>query len=210
MRIGIVDRQTSNARRVALAALGVMLILVTGCTAVNGQQSIKDVESTLTFDELPIGLGRGYLVAGLVEDNNSQTEVKEGDLAPDFLLQLNDGRHLSLRDLQGQPVLINFWATWCGPCRLEMPELVATANNNKELVVLAVNVQEELAQIEPFAEDFAMTMPIVRDTDGALRQKYGVRGMPTSVFIDKEGKVAAVWSGLLTKKLLKQFIKEIE
>lgn len=209
MRIGMVDRQTSNVRWVAWAVLWMVLILVAGCTSVNGQQATASEESTLTLDELPIGLGRGYLVAGLL-DNNSQTEVKEGDLAPNFLLQLNDGRHLRLRDLQGRPVLINFWATWCGPCRLEMPELVATANNNKELVVLAVNVQEELAQIEPFAEDFAMTMPIVRDTDGALRQKYGVRGMPTSVFIDKEGKVAAVWSGVLTKKLLKQFIKEIE
>ncbi|MEZ4729496.1 MAG: TlpA disulfide reductase family protein [Caldilineaceae bacterium] len=210
MRTGMVDRQTSNVRWVALAALWVTLILVAGCAAVNGQQAMKDAESTLTLDELPIGLGRGYLVAGLVEDNSSQTEVKEGDLAPDFLLQSDDGRHLRLQDLQGRPVLINFWATWCGPCRLEMPELVATAKNHKELVVLAVNVQEELAQIEPFAEDFAMTIPIVRDTDGALRQTYRVRGMPTSIFIDKEGKVAAVWSGLLTKKLLKQFITKIE
>jgi thiol-disulfide isomerase/thioredoxin len=107
-------------------------------------------------------------------------------------------------------VLINFWATWCGPCRLEMPELVTTANNHAELIVLAVNVQEELPQIQAFAEDFAMTMPIVRDTDGALRQKYGVRGMPTSIFIDKEGKIAAVWSGLLTKKVLNKFLTEIE
>jgi peroxiredoxin len=73
-----------------------------------------------------------------------------------------------------------------------------------------VNVQEELAQLEPFTEDFQMTMPVVRDTDGALRDLYAVLGMPTSVFIDRDGKIATIWTGILTSAALQEFIAEVQ
>jgi len=167
----------------------------------------------MTVDELPLGLGQGYLLAGLDEMEADQTGLQQGDLAPNFQLQVDDGRHLSLRDLQGRPVLLNFWTTECGHCRAGMAQLVDTANHqatSDELVVLAVNMQEELQQIRPFTEKMAMTMPIVLDSDGALRQQYAIKGTPTSVFIDKEGKIAAVWSGVPSKKFLKKFLSEID
>lgn len=203
-------RQTRRGWLRSMGSLWFVLILLAACTPASGQQAVVDEAATLTLDELPIGLGRGYLVAGLDETVDNPGAFQQGDLAPNFRLLDTEGHHLSLQDLQGRPVLLNFWATWCGPCRLEMPELVSAAKNNAELVVLAINVQEELEQIQPFAEDFQMTMPIIRDTAGDLRQLYGVTGMPTSIFIDKEGKIAAVWPGILNKKRLHEFLNTIE
>ncbi len=186
--------------------LAICLLLV----ACRGSQAATPAAESIDWEALPIGLGRGYLVAGLENVDNTQTGLQQGDLAPNFHLQLADGRQLSLHDLQGSPVLINFWATWCDPCRSEMPELVAAAQRNPNLRVLAVNAQEELDQIQPFAEDFQMEIPIVRDTDGALRDLYAASGMPTSVFIDKKGKIALVWPGQLNKQLLEEFLGKIE
>ncbi len=187
--------------------LAICLLLLVAC---RGSQAVAQQAESISWEELPVGLGRGYLVAGLTGVDNLQTGLQSGDLAPNFHLQLEDGRQLSLHDLQGSPVLINFWATWCGPCRAEMPELVAAANSNPDLRILAVNAQEELAQIQSFAEDFQMEMPIVRDTDGALRDLYEASGMPTSVFIDRKGKIALVWPGQLNQQLLQEFLGEIE
>lgn len=204
------NRQTRSGWVRGIGSWWLVLMLLTGCTPAHGEPAAGAEGPALTLADLPIGLGRGYLVAGLDASTPNPPDLQQGELAPNFRLLDVEGRHLSLQDLQGRPVLLNFWATWCGPCRLEMPELVAAAQNNENLVVLAINVQEELAQIQPFAEDLQMTMPIVRDTGGELRQLYGVNGMPTSIFIDKEGKVAAVWPGILNKKRLHEFLDTIE
>lgn len=164
----------------------------------------------ITLDALPLGIGRGFPLVALNRIDNTTSGLQRGDQAPNFALVLDDGQYLELADLTGRPVLINFWATWCGPCRLEMPEIVAAANQNEELVVLAVNVQEELPQLTAFTEDFQMSMPVVRDAEGDLRDLYGVRGMPTSVFIDREGKIATVWTGILTRDALQELLAAIE
>jgi thiol-disulfide isomerase/thioredoxin len=182
-----------------------LFLLLSGC----GEQGLVLTEP-IGVDELPAGIGRGFPVATLQDIDNAGAALAPAAPAPNFNLALADGKYLTLADLKGRPVLINFWATWCGPCRLEMPELVAAAQRNEDLVVLAVNVQEELTQLQPFAEDFQMTMPVVRDSDATLRQLYEVSGMPTTIFIDREGNVAAVWRGVLTAKTLEGFLEEIQ
>ena len=128
---------------------------------------------------------------------------------PNFAFVLDDGSYATLDDLKGRPVLINFWATWCGPCRLELPELVKAAQENEDLVVLAVNMQEARSAVEPFAQEFDMTMPVVLDADGRLRMEYLVRGLPTTYFVDREGKIASVVAGPLTPKILADRLAEI-
>jgi thiol-disulfide isomerase/thioredoxin len=158
---------------------------------------------------LPAGLGRGFPVIDLSTADEPATGSRAGDLPPDFRLQLEDGEYLNLRALQGRPVMINFWATWCGPCRLEMPDIVEAAAAHEDLVVIAVNVQEDLDKVKSFADEFGMAMPVALDADGEMRKLYEVRGMPTSIFVDRDGRISARWDGLLTADLLGDLLAEI-
>jgi len=187
------------------ALLLLLVLVMSGCS-----ESGPALVEPITLDDLPSGVGRGFPVATLHQIEDEQAAPATGALAPNFNMVLPDGKYLSLADLQGRPVLLNFWATWCGPCRLEMPELVAEANHNQDLVILAINVQEELTQLQPFAEDFQMTMTVVRDSEADLRTLYQVNGMPTSIFIDRKGNIATIWSGVLTAKSLQDHLAKIQ
>jgi thiol-disulfide isomerase/thioredoxin len=196
---------------VTLNLLMAAMLLLTTCTAGRGSTAneLEAAASAITVDTLPEGLGRGFPIATVDDVDNRNTGVDTGELAPDFRLIFTDGRSLTLRDLQGRPVMLNFWATWCGPCRLEMPEIVQQSEAHGDLVVLAINVQEELEPIQAFTEDFHMSMPVVRDEAGGLRKLYQIRGMPTSVFINREGKIVKTWAGLLTPGLLAELLDDI-
>ena len=187
-----------------VAALLLAMLVLVACGAsspLSGQ--------AVTLNDFPADRGRGFGEVVIEGVPNDETGLAPGQLAPNFALQLDDGRYITLHDLQGQPVMINFWATWCGPCRLEMPDIVAADAADDELVVLAINVQEDLAAIEPFVTEFGMTMPVGRDVSGDLRTLYQAQGMPTSVFINPDGTVATKWAGLLTEEILTTFLQQI-
>jgi thiol-disulfide isomerase/thioredoxin len=180
------------------------LLLLTACT--DGEVGIPTGEA-ITIDALPDGPGRGFAeVEVLAEDNRG---LRVGEAAPDFRMQLVDGRYIDIQDLKGRPVLINFWATWCPPCRREMPDIIAASEASDDLVVLSVNVQEELKVVGPFVDDFGITMPVIRDVDGDLRDAYRVSGMPTSIFIDRNGNISKIWTGLLDSATLDRLLDEI-
>lgn len=195
-----------------------MVLIISACsdgnrgsasTVSDGAGSNAASAATISIGELPEGLGRGLPEAALQSDEPTAVGVQSGDLPPNFQLTLDDGSNLSLRDLQGQPVMINFWATWCGPCRIEMPDIVEKSEEHEDLVVLAVNVGEDRDAVQSFVEEFEMSMTVARDVESTLRKAYEVRGMPTSVFIDKEGNVSTVWSGFLTADKLQELLDEI-
>jgi len=116
-----------------------------------------------------------------------------GRAAPDFLLETPSGGTLRLSDLQGSPVLVNFWASWCPPCRSEMPELVDAYERYKSdgLVIVGVDLQETNDQVNEFAEDFGVDFPLVIDRDSevgdAWRLGGPIKGLPSSYFIDERG-----------------------
>lgn len=110
-----------------------------------------------------------------------------GEPVPDFILAGTDGDVRRLSDFRGHTVVLNFWATWCVPCRTEMPHLEDAALADTELVVLGVNAQETPPVVERFVEDFALTFPIVLDRAGDVRTAYGVLGLPATFFIDADG-----------------------
>lgn len=170
----------------------------------SGESSSDDFAAT-PLDEFPDGLGAGFPVADRVEKGDTGV----GDTAPNFAFFLADGRGSDLASLQGKPVVINFWATWCGPCRAEMPELVALHNDNPAVVVLEVNVREKSEAVEEFAAEFGMNMPVILDPEGAIGRAYGVRNMPTTVFVGPDGTIGARWPGLLTGEQLTGFIEQI-
>jgi thiol-disulfide isomerase/thioredoxin len=119
--------------------------------------------------------------------------------APGFSLQTLDGRPVSLSGLQGKVVVLDFWATWCPPCREALPHLEALGTNadfvRRGLAVLAIDEQEKPATVRAFLDQARFTFPVVLDADGSIGRAYEVSGLPTTVIIGREGLVQAVISG---------------
>lgn len=137
-----------------------------------------------------------------------------GELAPNFTLPTLDNDLVSLRDYIGQPVLINFWATWCAPCRIEMPELVRAyeEHQGEGFVILAVDLahQDSIDDVRTFAEEFQMSFPVLLDETGNVSgEMYRLLGLPMSVFIDREGRIERIYVGLMTAEQIDTFVGEI-
>jgi len=118
----------------------------------------------------------------------------EGELAPDFALLSVDGERVALSDFRGKIVVLNFWATWCPPCRAEMPELQAAweergadGGDDGDIVVFAVDFDETAGEVSGFIDEFGLTFPVALDGGGSVAEHYGVRGFPATFFIDAEG-----------------------
>lgn len=138
----------------------------------------------------------------------------QGNVAPDFTLPTLDGETIRLSDLRGQPLLINFWASWCGPCRLEMPELIRVyeAHRAEGFVILALNdtSHDSLPAVKAFVEELQLPFPVLLDETGAVSTDlYQLRGLPTSVFINQEGVIVRTYLGIMTGAQLDQFVAEI-
>ncbi|BAS26542.1 TlpA family protein disulfide reductase [Limnochorda pilosa] len=135
-----------------------------------------------------------------------------GRRAPDFTLTSLEGVPVSLGSFQGRPVIINFWASWCPPCREEMPHLQAAAKADEELVVLAVDAthtERRQEDVAAFVEEYGLTFPVVLDRDGAVNEEYLVRALPTSYFVDRQGVIRARYLGGMTPRALEENLKAI-
>jgi peroxiredoxin len=138
----------------------------------------------------------------------------EGFLAPDFSLQTSTGETLTFSALRGQPLIVNLWASWCAPCRAEMPAFERVFNQYKDqgFLILAVNVtsQDDPTNAAAFAEEFGLTFPILFDTQGEVSHLYQSSALPTSYFIDKEGIIQeVVVGGPMSEALLRIRVEEL-
>ncbi|MDO8716884.1 MAG: TlpA disulfide reductase family protein [Dehalococcoidales bacterium] len=137
---------------------------------------------------------------------NQSTNVPEGinigNRAIDFELQTLDGKTVKLSDLRGKPVLLNFWATWCGPCRFEMPFLqqINDSWSAKGLVLLAVDIAESPATVEKFMTELNLSLTVPMDTDKKVAKAYGITAIPTTYFIDKNGIIQQKMVGAFPNK----------
>ncbi|MDO8687303.1 MAG: redoxin domain-containing protein [Dehalococcoidales bacterium] len=131
---------------------------------------------------------------------SSVTGVSIGNRAPDFQLRTLTGQTVSLSSLRGKPVLINFWATWCGPCKAEMPYLqqINDTWSAKGLVLLAVDIGEKPATIEKFMTELNLSMTVPMDSDGKVARAYLVGAIPTTFLIDKDGVIRQKVVGAFT------------
>jgi thiol-disulfide isomerase/thioredoxin len=128
----------------------------------------------------------------------SEVAAELGYLAPDFALRDLSGKTVRLSDFRGQPLLLNFWATWCPPCRKEMPELEKFHQEyGEQIVLLGVNWGEEASSIQEFLDGFAIKYPNLLDERGTAFVQYRLTGIPTSFFIDGQGFIRGVWLGPL-------------
>lgn len=127
----------------------------------------------------------------------SPSRPEQGFTAPDFTLEALDGESVRLAQLRGEVVLINFWATWCPPCRDEMPAIQEAYDEHRDegLVVLAVNLMESDAQVKDFVEETRLTFPILMDSRGSVAKRYRVQSLPTTYFVDRFGVIQDIAIG---------------
>ncbi|HXH20857.1 MAG TPA: TlpA disulfide reductase family protein [Dehalococcoidia bacterium] len=132
--------------------------------------------------------------------------AEKGKAPPDFYLETLDGGALRLSDLRGRPVLVNFWASWCAPCRQETPDFVRAheANAASGLVIVGVNLQEADAQARRFVREFGVQYPVVMDRRGEVAAAWRIggptQGLPATYFIDRYGIVQKVVLGALRER----------
>ena len=153
-------------------------------------------------------MGFGIGVAGIAVLMLIFSSGSAGSPVPDFTATTLSGETVHLTDYRGQVVMLNFWATWCPPCKAEMPTIQAAYKHYHEqgFTVLAINNREQATQIQPFANALALTFPIVLDTDSALQDTFAIKGYPTSLFISDAGEVYATHTGMLTPQQLDGYI----
>ncbi len=122
---------------------------------------------------------------------------KEGFLAPDFTLQDLEGQTYTLSELRGRPVLLNFWATWCPPCRAEMPDIgkVYEAYQAQGFIVLAVTADDSYSDAADFARQYALPFPVLVDSSAAVARIYNINSLPTSFFIAPDGVIREIVIG---------------
>ena len=134
-----------------------------------------------------------------------------GSPAPEIVLQDLQGREVKLSDLRGKVVLVNFWATWCKPCKEEMPAMQASYDKlgNKGFVVLAVNELEDTSRVAEHIRTHGHTFEVVMDHNNQVANRYGVVGLPASFLIDPQGIVRERISGsLLTESRIEEMVKK--
>jgi thiol-disulfide isomerase/thioredoxin len=146
--------------------------------------------------------------SGLVNNLLSQQSApSKGQVVADFSLSNLAGDPVKLSQFHGHPMIVNFWATWCGPCKDEMPLLEKTfQNHHGDLVILGVNIEETPAVIKPFLEKYHISFPVVIDSTGEVENRFLIRGYPTSLFVDANGVLQGQHIGVLNEDLLSGYL----
>ncbi len=200
-----------NAEELILAGVSAQRISITGVFGGDNRGTIVlldagDTLYTITFvapaDQweslyLPLAeslLAKLSLTAASPDDMTVGLQV--GQLAPNFTLNTLDGQVLTLDELRGQTVILNFWATWCPPCRAEMPEFQRVYSNQSDSVeIVAINLMEDAPTVQAFIDELGLTFPIAMDSAGDVNSRYQIAGYPSSYVIDAEGVIRVVHVG---------------
>lgn len=163
----------------------------------------------------------------VMNQNDSQTTAQQkefgdavigtnvGDLAPNFTLQDLEGNAVSLSDYKGDVIILNFWATWCPPCKAEMPHMRKIYDDYKEdhVVVLAVNLthtEKSERDVTDFADEYRLTFPVVKDLDGDVTKLYKVLAYPTTYIVDRNGIIQQYYMGAIHYDMMKKAIRATE
>ena len=191
-------------RRLWLLPAGLALLVLAAAVVVFGPRLLgrgegAPLSSIPAFD----ATAEGNTVTSGLEDL-----PEAGRPAPDFALPDLDGNTVRLSDFSGRPVVLNFWATWCAPCRLEMPELARAMVDyaDRDLMVLAINQDETAEQVGDFLTEVGLTLPALLDAGGEVGAAYGAFFLPTTVIVGPDGIVGAVHRGILSRAELDDYL----
>lgn len=141
---------------------------------------------------------------------NDEPELEAKDPAIDFTLKDLEGNDVSLSDFEGKIVLLNFWATWCKFCDIEMPDLEKLYTENEGIVVLGVNVGEDIDLVKEYVDEKNLSFPIVLDETTEIASDYLVSGLPTTYFIDENGMIYGVFPGMMTYDMMTGFLEDMK
>lgn len=172
-----------------------------------------------SFPWVPIGLGLILIVVavlilatppsgGTAAGQSSVVPLKVNFSAPELSLQNIDGQTELLADYRGQVVLVNNWATWCPPCKAEMPTLAAyyDEHNPEGFTIIAIEAGEPLESVAQFATDFNLKFPVWLDPNGASLNAFGNGNLPNSFVIDRSGTVRYAWTGEISQSMLEKYV----
>jgi peroxiredoxin len=149
-------------------------------------------------------------ISDLIGVEGASTEVQIDAIAPDFELESLSGEWIKLSELNGKVVLINFWATWCSPCRVEIPAFQSRLELfSEDLVILAINEHDTPNEMQTFIDELGFTFDVLYDIDGVVHREYLVRGFPTSYLVDADGKLRIQHVGVMTETQLDDYLSEV-
>ncbi|WP_060209982.1 peroxiredoxin family protein [Sporosarcina koreensis] len=143
---------------------------------------------------------------------SDEVGIRKGQLAPDFELKTLDGKTIKLSDYKGQRVMLNFWATWCPPCRAEMPDM-QKFQEKKDVQILAVNLSETESNpesVQNFVDELGLTLTIPLDADSAVSNEYQVMAYPTTYMIDSNGRIQFIMLGAMNYDFMVQQFEMME
>ena len=156
------------------------------------------------------------------EVDEEKVGLKKGDTSPDFTLTSLDGKEITLSELRGKKVILNFWNTWCPPCKAEMPHMqdyYERFGEKENVEILAVNLtagerdvtaDAKINTVMTFKNSYALTFPILIDAKSSLEKKYQILAIPTTFFIDSKGTIQYVIEGPLNVDLLESYVKSLD
>ena len=210
------EEETVQRRLIRYAIVAVIVLVIGGLYAQREFLTDDPAEAPMAASEAvkTEDGGSAMPVVGLVDDRS----VELDELAPDFRLTNLDGKVVMLSDFRGKTVVLNFWASWCPPCRAEMPEFQALfdqrgTEGSDDLVVLAVNFlrDDTVGAATNFITQQGFTFPVVFDTTrGDVAARYGVRGLPATFFIDRHGVVRTTALGPVFGNLLETGVADAD
>lgn len=138
-------------------------------------------------------------------------EAQIGQPAPTFQLEDLEGNQISLEQYRGKIVMLDFWATWCGPCRIEMPEIQAIWEEHQDdgLVVLALDQDESAEEVQAYFDELGLTFTPLLDDESRTAKNFGLQGtLPASIFINPDGEVSVIHRGVMTRGQLDSFLDQ--
>jgi peroxiredoxin len=142
-----------------------------------------------------------------IEASQATTGIGAGMLAPDFTMKNLEGKEVSLKDYRGKKVMLNFWATWCPPCKEEMPAMERIyAEKSSEFEILAVNLDPQ-NNVAGFVNDNKLTFPVLLDQNGQTQQTYAIISIPTTFIIDENGIILEKQIGSMTYEQMQDLLK---